>query len=467
MAKILMVQLQAMHYPGTAYLNGAVSEKGHIFRLCLSAKPDVVLERVRSEAPDIIGFCCMTCYYEEIKAMAGAIKQNVDIPIIIGGPHPTFCPDILNEDMFDIICRGEGELALQELMDALEAGADYTGIKNLWVKKDGTTYRNDLRPLVDPLDLLPRIDWSCYQGTQVEDCTPESHPIRGCPYACSYCFNEAQRKLYEGLGTYIRYFSVERAIEEIRQAVAFFGSGTVFFTSDSFGMNLSWMSRFLDAYEKEVGRPFYMMLRPELATEECADILARSGCHCVGMGVESGSERIRRDLLNRHYTNEEAIEAAERFHRRGIPIRTYNMLGFPTETEEDVWQTINLNAAMKADFPRAAVYVPMPNTRLSDFAKGHGFLADDFSFGSAPSSIFSKTLLDKIDPVLVENALYFFETAVKFPRLHGLIKRLMRTKPNFLYRWWFYAVFLHLHRKSERRKLIPYIRWLFAMRNST
>ncbi len=457
-----MVQVQMAPYAGIAYLNGAVTARGHTFKLCLYRKLRPLFETIAEERPDIIGFSCMTSFYKEIRFIASTIKEHFQIPIIIGGPHASFCPETINEAPFDIVCRGEGEFALLELLDALDAGKDYTTIKNLWVKQDGKIYKNELRPLIEPLDEVPLIDWSCYKGTPVEDFPPTVHPIRGCPYSCSYCFNEAARTMYRGLGRYIRHFSVERTIVEVKEALHFFSHSPVVFNSDVLGLDLDWLEEMLAAYTAATDRPFFLLMHPERISDRCVDILARHNCCGVAFGVESGSERVRREILNRHHSNEELLEVAERLHKRGLKFRSYNMVGFPTETEDELWETIDLNIKMKADFPRASICTPMPQTKIFDLAREKGLLDSNFSFEDIPHSVLMTTVLKNVDTGRIENSVCFFITAVKLPRLRRVIKWLTHTKPNFLYRWWGYFVFAYYLKKSEQRSLIPHIKSMIA-----
>ncbi len=466
MARFMMVQVHAEPYPGTAYLNRAVTQRGHSFGLILTANPRVLLKRIAAEKPDLIGFSCMTCFYKPVREFAQAIKREFSIPIILGGVHPTFFPDVIHEDAFDMICRGEGEFALPELLDAIASGSDFTQIQNLWVKRNGTIFKNELRPLIEPLDEVPLIDWSCYQGTSVRHWAPLAYPIRGCAYNCSYCFNEPARRLYHGLGTYIRYFSVERTIAEVQEALRFFANSPLVFEADSFGLDLDWMGRMLDAYSAATDRPFFLLLRPELVTDACADILARHRCCGVGFGVESGSERVRREILNRHYSNEQLLKAAARLHGRGIKFGTYNILGIPTETEDELWETIDINVRMKTDFPRGMIFIPMPQTKLFDYSMKEGYLDADFSFDQVPRSAYVTTVLKNVDKNRIENSLYFFITAIKIPKLRNVIRWLTHTKSNFLYRWGFYLVYAYIYRKSQQPNILSYTRFLFANRHT-
>ena len=464
MAKILLIQIQPAPYAGTAYLNGAALSSGHKFKLYLSTEIKDIFANIKKEKPDIIGFSAMSGFHKDYLAMARKIKKKFNIPIMIGGPHATLFPDVIKDPSIDLICRGEGEFALIDLLNALENKKPYHKIKNLWVKHNGEIIKNELRPLEDPLDNVPLIDWSCYKGTPALNYPPVAFLIRGCPYSCSYCFNHTMRKMYHGLGKYVRHFSVERSILEIKQALKVFPPAPVLFTSDSFGIDLKWMDELFKEYQKITKLPFVLLLRPELATQDCIDIIAKYKCLSIALGVESGSERVRKEILNRHYSNETLIKIARMLHKKGIKFRSYNMIGLPTETENEMWETISLNIKMKTDFPRGAIFTPMPNTKIVEIAKEYGYLDSDFSFDKIPNSILSRSILKKIDRDKVRNTMYFFQSAIIFPSMRKFIRKLTALPPNKLFEMWFYLIYAYLHRRSEQRKVIPYIKYILSNR---
>jgi len=457
-----MIQFQYAPYAGIAYLNSAACSSGHEFILHMGSDVQNIVHKINLVKPDIIGFSTMSPFYKETLSIASQIKNTFDIPTILGGPHPTLFPEIINDACVDIICRGEGEFALIELLNALRDKNPYYDIKNLWVKHNGNVYKNELRPLTDPLDQIPLVDWSCYKSTSIANSPPIAFLIRGCPYSCTYCFNASMRELYKGKGKYLRQFSVGRSILEIKEALKVFNHSPVLFTSDSFGIDLEWTDALFTEYSKITDLQFVLLIRPELATEECVRLLARHGCRSVALGVESGSERVRKEIMHRNYPNKLLMDVADRLHRHGIEFRTYNMLGLPSETEEELWETIDINIRMKTDYPRATIFTPMPNTKIVEIAKELGYLNMDFSFESIPDSVFSGTILKKLDNDKTLNSLYFFQTLIIFPKIRGFIKFLMRFKPNIFYKLWFYLVYAHLHKKLEQRKLIPYIRYLIS-----
>jgi anaerobic magnesium-protoporphyrin IX monomethyl ester cyclase len=466
MAKMLMIQIQNAVYAGTAYICGALRSQGHEFILISDRDIDKIFNKIKMEQPDIIGFSCMTCFYEEYIQIAKKIKEKYEIPLIMGGPHPTFSPDeTINDPSIDIICRGEGEFPLIELLNSVDKNTIDLKIKNLWFKNNGIIIKNELRPLIDPLDDIPVIDWSCYIGTPVQNSTPQAFLIRGCPYSCSYCFNETMRNISKNLGRYVRHFSVERSLLEIKEAIKVFQPGPMVFTSDSFGLDLDWMDTLLQEYSKITDQPFVLLLRPELATEKCVNILSKYNCLSVAIGVESGSERVRKEILNRNYSNSLLLTVANRLHSHNIKFRTYNMIGLPTETEDEMWDTININILMKTDYPRAGIFTPMPKTKIMDILKEFGYLNSDFDFNLIPKTILSNSVLKNVDKDKIQVTLYFFQSAVIFPRYRSLFRKLTKFRPNIIFKLWFYLIYLNLHKKSEGRTLLPYIQYVWANRH--
>ena len=459
-----MIQLQAIPYCGTAYLNSAAKSRSHAFSLYLhlERRTDKLFEAIQQISPDIIGFSTMTGFHLEALTLAKKIKTHYKTPIILGGAHPTLFPEVIHEPEVDIICLGEGEYALMELLDALESGQNYDHILNLWVKENGRIHKNPMRPLIDPLDNIPLIDWSCYKGTAIQNSSAVAFLIRGCPYSCTYCFNAAVRHMYKGLGKYVRYFSAERSIKEIEAALEVLKSDSVLFLSDTFGVDSEWMEQFLTLYQERIKLPYIVLLRPELATEKNIRILGKHQCNTVGIGIESGSERVRKEILNRRYSNEQLLRIADELHDNGIKVRTFNMIGLPGENEAEIWETISLNRQMKVEYPRGAIFTPFPNTRIVDYAKERGFLGEDFSFNSIPNSILSHSILKHIDTNRITNYLYFFQSIILFPRLEKLFKHLIRVRPNILFRLWFYLVYAHIQRKSEERGFVSHAKFLFS-----
>jgi len=175
------------------------------------------------------------------------------------GPHPTFYPDLANESYLDAICVGEGEGAILDLVNALEAGQDITKIKNLIVKRDGEIFKNDLRPLISNLDAIPFPDRTIYEKYSFFRKRKIRHLItaRGCPFKCSFCFNKLYNEMYHGKGEELRRRTPRNVIEEIKKLKQETPKlKHIFFLDDTFIITQSWLDQFVEIYRKEVNLPF-------------------------------------------------------------------------------------------------------------------------------------------------------------------------------------------------------------------
>ena len=200
------------------YLSAVLKSNGHVCDVAFFSKgQEKILSSVKEFQPDIIGFSLITVNQELVLTTAAFLKKNnVNALIIVGGPHPTFFPDFINNECIDIINRGEGEYSLLDLANAIDNGSDITGIQNLYVKKNGKIYKNSLRPLVD-VDQLPHPDIDIYLKHLRFKGSYTVIASRGCPFQCSFCFfhkwNELY-KTYENKNT-IRLKSIDKCLNEI------------------------------------------------------------------------------------------------------------------------------------------------------------------------------------------------------------------------------------------------------------
>ncbi|MEK7671893.1 MAG: hypothetical protein AAB344_06705, partial [Bacteroidota bacterium] len=179
--------------------------------------------------------------------------------------------------------------------------------------------------------------------------------------------------------------------------------------------------------------------------------LAEGGCKSVFFGVESGNEGLRNNVLLKSLTDAQIETAAEYLHDAEIPFRTYNITALPGETLGDAFSTVNLNIKIKTDYPWCSVFSPFPGTALTDYAIQEGYLDRDFDPDQLSRSFFTDTKMKHPDADQLENLQKFFQTAVLWPWTFPIVKRLIRLKPNMLFRLWFGLVYFHLYINSEQR----------------
>lgn len=379
------------YYHGLGYLSSVLKHAGHRTALIyLWAEPvkDEFLQRVVAIDPDIIAFSATTHQFPYVAKCARWVKESLPKKLcIVGGPHPTLVPeDVLANPDFDLVCVGEGEYPLLDLVTALQEGREITHIPNLWLCQGGDLIKNPLRPLLANLDELPFADRDLFDFEQIlanNDGWVDMMAGRGCPYACSYCCNPSLREKFKGLGRYVRFRSVENVLSEIRFLASRYRVKTLNFQDDVFTLDRNWTLRFCWEYEKEFAFPFWINTRVErISDEEIVAALAHAGCRGVRIGIESGNERLRAEILKRRMSNNEIRHAFALARRHGLNVYTCNMLGIPGETAEMIQETIDLNRELQPADLQFSVFYPYPMTELYDVAVREGYLIEGVSLPS-------------------------------------------------------------------------------------
>jgi len=343
-----------------------------------------LLQAVGRSDPDLIAFSTVTLQWQHTKKCARIIKTVFKVPIICGGPHPTHMPEeVIAEESIDMLCIGEGEEALQDVADRLENNGDLSTIANIWVKNEaGTVFRNPIRDLVDDLDrhAYPDRELLPYQDLLDESRTePIFITSRGCPYNCAFCSNSAIKALYRGKGRYVRQRSVDSVVDEILRLRERYRFETLNFYDEAFGFNRKWIHRFCDRYGSEIGYPFGAFIRAETMDRPTFHRMAKAGLRLIYIGVESGNEHLRRDMMNRRMSNETIIQTCRDAMAEGIQVWTFNIVGIPGETEETIRETMALNRIINPHFASISIYQPFPGTRLYDVCKANGYIKKDYA----------------------------------------------------------------------------------------
>jgi radical SAM superfamily enzyme YgiQ (UPF0313 family) len=308
------------------------------------------------------------------------IKKYYDAPIVFGGPHATFFPEVALDPSVDAACRGEGEGAILDMVKRIEEKRSFETIPNLWTCSDGELICNSVRPLVNDLDALPWPDRTSYyeaEPAMLHYPTKMFMASRGCPYQCSYCFNHAYHELYNGCHKIV-YRSVENLLEEIKDVRSRWRLEQVWIDDDCFLTKPpGWLDTFVNAYPREVGLPIQIQVRPDLVTRERARMLAMAGVKLVALGIETGTESTRDVLLNRKVSDESIREAAVELRKVGIPFITLNMMGLPiANAYQEGIATMRLNREIRPDYALSSIYTPYPRTRLAEKAIKEGFLTN-------------------------------------------------------------------------------------------
>jgi radical SAM superfamily enzyme YgiQ (UPF0313 family) len=331
--------------------------------------------------PQMIGYSCVELTYLQTLGLAESIR-DLNIPTVLGGVFATFSPEFILKDnpLIDMVCVGEGEIAVVELAKKVCAGEDPYGTQNIWVQKNGEAFAPP--PGGELLDietmLLPRYDYfeperiyrpmsgNMYRMVPVEI-------SRGCPYKCTYCSAPAFQEEFKDFGKWLRFKSIDRIISEIRYYIDEYDVEYFYFISETFlAMPKKMRDEFYEKY-KDIKLPFWFNTRPETIRKDDIQALEEIGCHRISIGLETGNESFRERMLSRKYTNERAVNAAQTIIDSNIELSVNNMIGFPDETREMVFETIEVNRQFTADSHTVSVFQPFRGTGLFDYSVEKGY----------------------------------------------------------------------------------------------
>jgi anaerobic magnesium-protoporphyrin IX monomethyl ester cyclase len=380
--KILFLEIDtestwAVASVGPACIGSYIRLHGHeaaLLRISPDQKVQGVISGIEKEAPHILGFSLATVQWQRAAYVARGIRERIDIPVIAGGLHATFAPlSVLESKGFDYVCLGEGEEAMCDLLSWLENGEEiFKGrIPNIWAKG---ACRPEIRPPFSPLDKMPFM---------ARDLLDEKYGVihmstqRGCPFPCTFCAAGAIADLYKHNG-YLRRRSIDTVLKELWQIRKNGPVNYVIFLDDTFTVNREWIKKFCRVYGKEMGIEFSINARVETVDRDMIDWLAKAGCRHIIYGVESGSIRIRRDVLNRPVENARFIDVFNWTKQANILVTANYMIGLPGETPQDIEQTLALHDELAPDDFGYFVFYPYPGTKLFHLCRKKGFLPEDY-----------------------------------------------------------------------------------------
>jgi anaerobic magnesium-protoporphyrin IX monomethyl ester cyclase len=439
MTKVLFVQEFAQFYIGIAYIHAVLKKEGHDCDVLIANLEKDLLKEIKIRKPDILAFSVITGTQKWYLDIAKRAKRATKCNVVFGGPHPTIFTKVLTNPQVDYICIGEGEYPMLDLANRLQNSERTDNIPNLWCKKGKRVIKNEVRPLIGNLDELPFPDRDMYKKYPLM----RNHnsrmfiTTRGCPYACSFCINPTLKSIYAGKGCYVRRRSVENVIAELIEVKKKYGLKYVQFQDDTFVLNKKWLLEFLKEYKRKIDVPFVCLARANLLDEQVVRALKASKCTLIAFGVETGNENLRNNLLKKTLSNADIIRCAKLLKKYKLKFRTYNMLGLPDETLENAFETLQLNALIKTDYPWCSIFQPYPGTELGEYSLKQGYLGSDFDPDDVPPYYSKSIMKNKEDINQIINLQRFFIIGIKFPFLIPLIKKLIKLPPNIFYNFIF------------------------------
>lgn len=376
---------------GIAQLSSVLKAAGHdtaLWQLCEELGPLPTYEqfaaRLAAEAPDVVGFSIVTPQWPYARELARWARRAAPAALLVGGGIHVLAAarEVLESGCFDLIVRGEAEEAFLELVEKRARGEDLTGIRNLGWVEGGKIRLNPLRPLPD-LNRLPMKDYEIFDFQRLIDAKHGWVGLmasRGCPFACTYCFNHQLVAHYrDELGcrfgelNYIRHVRVPALMAEIEFLLRRYRNIRMFiFDDDLFTFRRAYVAEFCEAYRRKFTLPFVVNAHVGFFDRERARRLSEAGCRIVKFGVESGSARVREEILNRRMSNARIVAAIRTAAEFGLHASVFLMIGLPGETRADVEATLDLMAAARPGRFRWTFFYPFPGTRAAELAARSG-----------------------------------------------------------------------------------------------
>jgi len=374
---------------GISYISSILRANGHQTSLLILGSSyykesmRLLTRHVEAGNPELICFTAVYSQYSFIERTALFVKQQwPEKYLMLGGVHATLQPEQVICGPFDAICVGEGEYPTLELCQQLESQRRPHGIENLWFKaSDGVLEKNQPRAFLHDLDTLPFPDlemWKPWLNIKTDN---EMTILggRGCPYDCTYCSNHALRKVAKG--KYVRVRSTESILSEVVYLYNNFTLGKITFEIETLDCNKQWtfdLCRKLASFNDSIPAPLEFesnyRINPHTIDEDLFSALETANFTSLNIGLESGSERMRQDVLKRNYTNEDFLKVVALARKHGLKIFIYNMIGLPGESLHDHQETIQLNRRCQPEGHHTGIYFPYPGTELYDTCMRDGLI---------------------------------------------------------------------------------------------
>jgi len=413
--------IEDVSIPGLRFLSSFIKQKGHRSEIIMLPRsyseglndsvsflypyPEVVLKQIREKCAesDLVGISLMSCHFDNAVFLTRYLRKHLSCPIIWGGIHPTIRPlECLN--YADMVCVGEGELSLSTLMERMSGGESWKTVSVPGILKQGEKYEKiKPGPILENLEELPLPDYDLknqfllYKNNELVQmdnnilghCLLYSYRTtfsRGCPYACTYCCNNALNKIYERKLP-LRHRTIEDMIRELEIAKESIpGLREVDITDDAFlAQPQERIERFSQEYKKKINLPFKCLTTPATFTFAKAKILAEAGMYSTGVGVQSGSLHTRAaynryDTLDQVLTVGDVVNQVAKEIKKKLIVRYDFILDNPWETEEDVEDSIQFALRMKEPFDLALFSMMFyPGTELYQKARQEGIISDDLN----------------------------------------------------------------------------------------
>ncbi len=448
---------------------------------------DAMMEIVREKNPDVVGLRALSHSNEQFHQTARRLKEwRKDVIVVGGGPYANASPDLIIKDPnFDVVCLAEGEYVMRDLVQLLldggtiadlgggtakpsngaANGADtvsqFSPVRGIHYRHQDNVFQNPPMPQIPDLDEVPfpdygEIDIDSYAGKHAHTCVLRRYAVtmtsRGCPYHCVYC--------HVLFGKNFRYRSPQNVAQEFLELNQRFGIRDFLITDDIFNIRLGHAKDVLrEVIKLKIDPRIYFPngLRGDIIDEEYLDLMAEAGTVELVYAIEAGSDRIQK-LIKKNLKLGRVEKSIVETAKRGIVVNAFFMIGFPSETEEEATQTVDLITRLMEHlhFPYLNIVRAYHGSALYNMAKDLGY-DEEFLMKHAMMPYGTQAAIDSELNFLPNSFLKHsrLKVAAEFARMERIQKMLRVQMDKFTWEElvWKYATYFGSKRPTAERFL--------------
>lgn len=342
------------------------------------------VKKTLSHRPRVVAVTAVTLSISNAASFATGVKdEDPSVKVAVGGPHLSAAPEATMEryPQFDVGAIGEGEVTVLELMEAFRGNRSFESIKGLILRGDDGLFRTPRREYLESLDHLPLQAWDLLERFP-EIYTPPAHsfgrlPVaalyttRGCPAQCTFCSKNV-------FGSKIRFFSADYVLNALRHLSEKYGVREVKFYDDNMTFSKDRFYAICEGIIREkMDITWTCVSRVDLVDEEMLKLARSAGCWQISYGLEAASERLLK-FMKKGTNLDKVRRALAATHKAGIRTRGYYMAGLPTQTQEELEQTVRFALKEHIDDFQMHLFVPFPGTPISENVEQYGEVTGDW-----------------------------------------------------------------------------------------
>lgn len=398
---------------GLAMISAFLKRAGHETRLVnlnenLPPVPtrEEILAEIRAWNPGVLAASTLSQQYAEARDLVAWLRKRYDElgetpPVfVVGGVHPSMVPEkVMGDGVWDHVAVGECEDAMVDLVERIDGGdaelisscSNFLSWKSnarprhYSERTSDNWKRNPVRPFPN-ISIMPMADYELFDTQRILDSKNGWAGLitsRGCPYRCTYCLNHEVIDTYRAdlkapvrELNFFRFRHPEEVLDEMRFLLNRYERVNTFIMDDDlFTQNVEHAVSFCKAYEEsEINVPFVVNAHVKQLDERVANALKSAGCTILKMGIESGSPRVRKEVLQRPMSDNDIFETVRLAETAGLHSSGFVMVGLPGETHEERWETVDLLARLEIGRFRSSMFYPFPGTGAFKLSVDGGFI---------------------------------------------------------------------------------------------